>query len=88
MFKDIYEVLGNAEIILQVLQWMEDAELQPSITMYRDVLFFAQRSGGSDLAAVIQERIGSLIKSCILYTLIAYLICFILHLTFNRFLET
>ena len=44
----------------QVLQWMEDAGLEPSIGMYRNLLFFAQRSGGADLTAIVQERIGRL----------------------------
>uniref|UniRef100_A0A803MAD0 PROP1-like PPR domain-containing protein n=1 Tax=Chenopodium quinoa TaxID=63459 RepID=A0A803MAD0_CHEQI len=51
---------GNWRKYVEVLQWMEEAGLQPSVAMYRDVLYFAQRSGGSDLAAVIQERIDSL----------------------------
>jgi len=43
---------------MQVLQWMEDAGIQPSNEMYNDILFFAQRSGGAEYAVVIQERVG------------------------------
>ena len=39
---------------------MEEAGLEPSIEMYRNLLFFAQRSGGADLIGIIQERIGRL----------------------------
>ncbi|KAL2923578.1 hypothetical protein RDABS01_015069 [Bienertia sinuspersici] len=51
---------GNWRKYIEVLQWMEEIGHKPSVAMYRDVVFFAQRSGGSDLAAVIQERIDSL----------------------------
>ena len=57
----------SCEIVLQVLQWMEEAGLQPSIAMYHDVLFFAQRSGGPDLAAMIQANMGSFFRSSIIY---------------------
>ena len=43
---------------MQVLQWMEDAGIQPSIGMYQSILFFAQNSAGADYAAVIQGRVG------------------------------
>lgn len=51
---------GNWQKYIEVLQWMEESGLQPSVAMYRDVVFFAQRNGGSDVAAIIQERIDSL----------------------------
>ena len=43
---------------MQVLQWMEDAGVQPSNGMYHDIIFFAQRGGGAEYAAVIQKRVG------------------------------
>lgn len=45
---------------MQVLEWMEDGRLQPSSNMYDDILFFAQRSGGTENAAVIKQRVGKL----------------------------
>ncbi|KAJ8437045.1 hypothetical protein Cgig2_025892 [Carnegiea gigantea] len=51
---------GNWRKYMEVLQWMEEAGLEPSIEMYRNLLFFAQRSGGADLIGIIQERIDSL----------------------------
>ncbi|XP_028083682.1 pentatricopeptide repeat-containing protein At2g41720 isoform X2 [Camellia sinensis] len=51
---------GNWRKYVEVLQWMEDAKIQPSIAMYRDILFFAQNSGGAEYAAVIHERVESL----------------------------
>ncbi|KAF3672200.1 hypothetical protein FXO38_06221, partial [Capsicum annuum] len=45
-----------------VLEWMGDGGLQPSSNMYDDILFFAQRSGGTGNAAVIKQRIESLRK--------------------------
>ncbi|GMP61745.1 hypothetical protein CsSME_00024089 [Camellia sinensis var. sinensis] len=51
---------GNWRKYVEVLQWMEDAKIQPSIGMYRDILFFAQNSGGAEYAAVIHERVESL----------------------------
>lgn len=46
---------------MQVLQWMEDAGIKPSHGMFRDILSFAQKSGGMEYAAIIQERVGKLI---------------------------
>ena len=46
------------EKFLQVLQWMEDAGIQPSNGMYRDISYFAQRSVGAECAATIQEKLG------------------------------
>lgn len=46
---------------MQVLQWMEDAGMRPSNLMYQNILSFAQKSAGTEYAAVIQERIGMVI---------------------------
>ncbi|GFY96208.1 tetratricopeptide repeat (TPR)-like superfamily protein [Actinidia rufa] len=43
---------------VEVLHWMEDAGIQPSIQMYSSILFRAQRNGGAEYAAVIRERLG------------------------------
>lgn len=44
---------------MQVLQWMDDAGIQPSNAMYKDILYFAQNCGGAECAAVIKERVGT-----------------------------
>ncbi|KAM3234630.1 pentatricopeptide repeat-containing protein [Capsicum annuum] len=53
---------GNWRKYIEVLEWMGDGGLQPSSNMYDDILFFAQRSGGTGNAAVIKQRIESLRK--------------------------
>ncbi|XP_049390515.1 pentatricopeptide repeat-containing protein At2g41720 [Solanum stenotomum] len=53
---------GNWRKYIEVLEWMEDGRLQPSSNMYDDILFFAQRSGGTENAAVIKQRVESLRK--------------------------
>ncbi|RVW16467.1 Pentatricopeptide repeat-containing protein [Vitis vinifera] len=49
---------GNWRKYIEVLQWMEEAGLQPSVGMYRSISSFAQNRCGAEYAAVIQERIG------------------------------
>lgn len=51
---------GNWRKYIEVLQWMEDAGIQPSNSMYLDISTYAQKSGGADYAAIIQERLDSL----------------------------
>ncbi|CAK7342604.1 unnamed protein product [Dovyalis caffra] len=41
----------------QVLEWMEEAGVQPSNGMYCDIFSFAQKSGAT-YASIIQERVG------------------------------
>ncbi|KAK6791217.1 hypothetical protein RDI58_010298 [Solanum bulbocastanum] len=53
---------GNWRKYIEVLEWMEDGQLQPSSNMYDDILFFAQRSGGTENAAVIKQKVESLRK--------------------------
>lgn len=54
---------------MQVLEWMEDGQLQPSSYMYDDILFFAQHSGGTKNAAVIKQRVGKLcLKHLLIFT--------------------
>ncbi|KAK6941818.1 Pentatricopeptide repeat [Dillenia turbinata] len=48
---------GNWKKYIEVLQWMEDSGIRPSIAMYSDISFFAQHSG-QDFAPLIQARIG------------------------------
>ncbi|KAF9679630.1 hypothetical protein SADUNF_Sadunf06G0034700 [Salix dunnii] len=42
-----------------VLEWMEEARVQPSYGMYCDILSFAQKSGAT-YSSIIQERVESL----------------------------
>jgi len=42
---------------MQVLEWMEEARVQPSNGMYFDILSFAQKSGAT-YSSIIQERVG------------------------------
>ncbi|KAJ0044038.1 hypothetical protein Pint_17867 [Pistacia integerrima] len=51
---------GNWRKYIEVLQWMEDAGIKPSHGMFRDILSFAQKSGGMEYASIIQERVESL----------------------------
>jgi len=46
------------QILLQVLQWMEDAGIHPSNEMYREISSFSQKNCGAENAAVIKERLG------------------------------
>lgn len=40
---------------------MVDAGIQPSNQMFRDICTFAQKSGGSEYGAIIQEKVGKFI---------------------------
>lgn len=51
---------GNWRKYIEVLQWMDDAGIQPSNAMYNDILYFAQNCGGAECAAIIKERVESL----------------------------
>ena len=61
MLFNIRSVKQLSKIFAQVLHWMEDAGIQPSIQMYSSILFRAQRNGGAEYAAVIRERLGTYI---------------------------
>lgn len=63
---------------MQVLQWMEDAGIQPSYGMFRDIVSFAQTRGGAEYAAIIQERIGKLvfISGKKIISFFSYFLCF------------
>lgn len=55
---------------MQVLQWMDDAGIQPSNAMYKDILYFAQNCGGAECAAVIKGRVGMWLFSSIIIIII------------------
>lgn len=42
---------------MQVMQWMDDAGVPHSAQMYKDLLFLAQTSSGTN-AAAIREKLG------------------------------
>lgn len=44
---------------LQVLNWMEDAGIQPSLEMYSNVLSYACKDNSTNYAAFIREKIGT-----------------------------
>lgn len=44
---------------VQVLNWMEDAGIQPSFEMYRSVLPYACKDNSTKYAAFIREKIGT-----------------------------
>lgn len=69
--------LETLQISMQVLQWMEDTGIQPSNGMIRDIVSFAQTSGGAEYATIIQERIGKLMfVSCkrVTFVLVLFLL--------------
>ena len=49
----------SIKLFAQVLQWMEDAGIRPSNSMYLDITTYAQKSGGADYAAIIKEKVGT-----------------------------
>ncbi|KAK0582912.1 hypothetical protein LWI29_031031 [Acer saccharum] len=51
---------GNWRKYIEVLQWMEDAGIQPSNGMFHDIYSFSQKSGGAEYAAIIREKVESL----------------------------
>ncbi|KAJ6921846.1 hypothetical protein NC652_015709 [Populus alba x Populus x berolinensis] len=51
--------VGNWRKYIEVLEWMEEARVQPSNGMYFDILSFAQKSGAT-YSSIIQERVESL----------------------------
>lgn len=42
----------------QVLSWMEDTGVQPSLEMYRSILPYACRDGSCNYGIIIREKIG------------------------------
>ncbi|KAK2975136.1 hypothetical protein RJ640_010816, partial [Escallonia rubra] len=48
---------GNWRKYVEVLEWMEDAGIQPSNIMYDNILSFAQKNSGTENAAFIRERV-------------------------------
>ncbi|XP_002529506.3 pentatricopeptide repeat-containing protein At2g41720 isoform X1 [Ricinus communis] len=63
MLKNLLAV-GNWRKYIEVLEWMEDAGIQPSIGMYYDISSYVQKGGGAEYAAIIQERVESLRRKC------------------------
>ncbi|GKV27597.1 hypothetical protein SLEP1_g36756 [Rubroshorea leprosula] len=59
LFKNLLAA-GNWRKYIEVLQWMEDAGIQPSDGMFVDIVSFAQKSVGAEYAAIIEERVESL----------------------------
>ncbi|CAI9099897.1 OLC1v1036785C1 [Oldenlandia corymbosa var. corymbosa] len=51
---------GNWRKYVEVLHWMEDEGIPPSMKMYHDILFFAQKSAGAEYGAAIRESIESM----------------------------
>ncbi|XP_047341957.1 pentatricopeptide repeat-containing protein At2g41720 [Impatiens glandulifera] len=51
---------GHSRKYVEVLQWMEDAGIQPSVGMYQSILSFAQKNSVSDCAALIQQKLESI----------------------------
>ncbi|KAI3869685.1 hypothetical protein MKX03_011882 [Papaver bracteatum] len=51
--------VGKWRKYIEVLQWMEDAGIQPSLGMYRSIYPYALKES-EEYSALIQERIGSL----------------------------
>lgn len=62
------------QILLQVLQWMEDAGIHPSNEMYRDISSFSQKNCGVENAAVIKERLGmdTLFSCCFAFRILLH----------------
>ena len=60
---------------MQVLQWMEDGGIQPSMKMYHDILSFAQKSAGIQYGATIQECVGKLALKGAISISVAYYLC-------------
>ncbi|OVA04024.1 Pentatricopeptide repeat [Macleaya cordata] len=52
--------VGKWRKYIEVLLWMEDAGIQPSLGMYRSVYSYAWKGSGTEYVALIQERIESL----------------------------
>lgn len=51
---------ANLRTYMQVLEWMENAGIQPSLGMYRNIYSYAWKDGGKEYAALIQEKMGML----------------------------
>lgn len=47
-------------MILQVLEWMSDAGIQPSNQMYRDIISFGERSAGIEFEPLIRQKLGEM----------------------------
>lgn len=45
---------------MQVMQWMVEGGIYPSMRMYHDILSFAQKSAGSEYGTMLREWIGKL----------------------------
>ncbi|KAK8563342.1 hypothetical protein V6N12_035490 [Hibiscus sabdariffa] len=54
---------GKIESMMKVLQWMEDAGIQPSKGMFVDIVSFSQKGCGAEYADKIQERLESMRRS-------------------------
>ncbi|KAE8692542.1 Detected protein of unknown function [Hibiscus syriacus] len=50
---------GNWRKYIEVLQWMEDAGIQPSRGMFVDIVSFSQKGCGAEYADKIQERLDT-----------------------------
>ncbi|OMO71314.1 putative pentatricopeptide repeat-containing protein [Corchorus olitorius] len=51
---------GKIESMMKVLQWMEDAGIQPSNGMIVDIVSFSQKGCGAEYAEKIRERLESM----------------------------
>ncbi|KAG5242651.1 pentatricopeptide repeat-containing family protein [Salix suchowensis] len=58
--------VGNWRKYIEVLEWMEEARVQPSNGMYCDILSFAQKSGASDSSIIQKELDGMVIRAALL----------------------
>ncbi|BAT00611.1 Os07g0213300, partial [Oryza sativa Japonica Group] len=53
-------VVGKWRKYIEVLQWMEDSGVHPTLYMFQNVLPYIWRENGMDFAATMQEKISSL----------------------------
>ncbi|XP_020100290.1 pentatricopeptide repeat-containing protein At2g41720 isoform X2 [Ananas comosus] len=80
---------GKWRKYIEVLQWMEDAGIQPAAYMYRNVISYAWKENSMEYVALIQEKIkrygGCMVEEQIatIYTLYGSKVC---YLTLNYFL--
>ncbi|KAG8100311.1 hypothetical protein GUJ93_ZPchr0013g35686 [Zizania palustris] len=52
--------VGKWRKYIEVLQWMEDAGVRPTLFMYQNVLPYIWRENGMDYATLMEEKISSL----------------------------
>lgn len=50
-------------MILQVLEWMSDAGIQPSNQMCRDIISFGERSAGTVFEPIIRQKMGEVFRN-------------------------